>query len=247
MIVKGERLIAVMPKFVVLDNAAHKDLRVKNDAGVADAINQALVFPSEFLLLQREYPIFFRCSDEGKYYAVVILGLDQDENLFLKDGVWDAYYIPCVQKKGPFALEAPKDDVENFDPRIVVNLDDPRVNEKEGDRVFLPYGGNAPYLEGILESLKRLHAGAGVVDAFFDHMQNFDLLEPVSLQLNLSEDQRYSIPDLFTISKSRMAGLTGDELFQLNQLGLLEHCFAVMSSAGNMSKIVDRKAITLAT
>lgn len=232
-----------MPKFVVLDNTAHKDLRVKNISGLADAINQALVFPSEFPLLQREYPIFFRCSDEGKYYAVVILGLDKDENLFLNEGVWDANYIPCVQKKGPFALEAPKATVENFDPRIVVDLDDARVNDKEGERLFLPHGGHAPYLEDVVTTLKRLHAGARLVDSFFNYMQKFNLLEPVTLQLNLSDSQRYSIPDLFTVSKSRMAELTADELLQLNQLGLLEHCFAVISSAGNVSRIVDKKAM----
>lgn len=234
-----------MPKFVVLDNNAHKNLRVKRTYREEDTNNQAIVFPSEFGLLQREYPIFFRQSEEGIFYAVVILGLDKGENLYVQDGEWNARYLPCMLKKGPFALEAPKDKAENFDPRIIVDLDDMRVNEEEGDRVFLPQGGYAPYLEDVLATLKRLHVGASLAASFFDHMQNFKLLEPVTLQLNLSANQRYTVPELFTISRDRVAELSADELFQLNQLGLLEHCFSVMTSAGNMSLLVDKKVESL--
>ena len=51
-----------MARHAVLDNVAHKDLKIKTgySAEFGDSINQLLVFPTEFVHLQREYPIFFR-------------------------------------------------------------------------------------------------------------------------------------------------------------------------------------------
>lgn len=235
-----------MPNYAILDNVAHADLRVKIEYGEAygDAINQALVFPTEFQELQREYPIFFRQSPEQKFYAVVLLGLDRDENLFLEGSRWNARHIPAVQMKGPFAIGLREgENPEQADPHIHIDLASPRVSHEEGQSLFLPQGGHSPLLEQIITTLKRIHIGATVVDHFFAELQRFDLIEPVTLEAKFSETEQYTVPDVFTISRSRMAELSGEELHELNKLGLLEHCFAVMASAGNMARIVDMKAL----
>lgn len=238
--------ICTMPNFAVLDNIAHAELKVKIQYGEAfgDSINQALVFPTEFQVLQREYPIFFRQSDDQEYYAVVLLGLDKDENLFLDSGNWNARYVPAVQARGPFTLGIREsEDSEPVDPLVRVDLDDPRVNSDDGESVFLPHGGYSPYLDEVLKALKRIHVGTEVVGDFFSYLQKFDLIEPVTVQAQLSETIQYTVPDVFTISKTRMMALSGEELHELNGLGLLEHCFSIMASAGNFSRIVDMKAI----
>lgn len=230
-----------MSTFAVLDHIDHANLKVKVQYGEAygDSVNQALVFPTEFQALQREYPIFFRQSEDQKFYAVVILGLDKDENLFLESGRWNARYVPAVQMRGPFALEIRK---QEEDPLIRINMDDARVGE-EGESIFLPHGGYSPYFEDMLQVLRRLHVGANAANEFFSHLQAFNLIEPVTVQANFSETMQYTVPDVFTISRTRMESLTADELHKLNQLGLLEHCFAVLSSAGNMSRVIDMKVL----
>lgn len=229
-----------MPNFVPLDNVEHASLRVKvrYSEATQDTINQALVFPTEFQMLQREYPIFFRQDNEGKFFAVVILGLDKDENLFLDEGQWQARYIPAMQERGPFILEDAGDD-----PIVRINVDDARVSSSTGEKIFLTHGGYTPYFEEVLKTLQRVHIGARVVDDFFAYLQSFDLLEPINIQVSLNDDQRYVIPELFTISHSKMADLTGQQLYDLNQLGLLEHCFAILSSTGNVSRLIDMKVL----
>ncbi|WP_086934431.1 SapC family protein [Agarilytica rhodophyticola] len=235
-----------MPTFAALDHIDHANLKVKVQYGqeYGDNINQALVFPTEFQALQREYPIFFRQSDDKKFYAVVILGLDKDENLFLQDDQWSARYVPAVQMRGPFALEikdSQEGNLEQADPLIRINMDDARVSNEQGESIFLPHGGYSPYFEDMLQALRRIHVGASVVDDFFSQLTSFNLIEPVTVQANISETVQYTVPDVFTISRSRMESLSGDELHKLNQLGLLEHCFAVLSSSGNVSRIIDMK------
>jgi len=236
-----------MPQFTALDNVAHADLKVATQFGAAfeNNVNQTLVFPTEFQLLQREYPIFFRKNEDGAFYAVALLGLDKDENLYLDNDQWQANYIPAVQKRGPFAL-AINSDTPDADPVVQVDVDDARVSAAEGEALFLPFGGNTPYFDDMLMTLRRIHVGSQVTNDFFKYLEQFQLIEPVTVQASFSEHMQYTVPDIYSISKERMKSLTGDELFQLNQLGLLEHCFAVMASADNMSCLTDKKAIRLA-
>src|SRR3712207_1319900 len=81
-----------MTRPVLLNNVDHHDIKVMPRYGAAfgDAVNQTLVFPTEFEELQREYPIFFRADDAGSLQPVVLLGLDRDENLFLEGERWAA-------------------------------------------------------------------------------------------------------------------------------------------------------------
>ena len=237
-----------MPNFMPLDNVAHADLKIKveytNSTG--DDINQVLVFLTEFNELQREYPIVFRRSDEGQLHAVVILGLSKNENLFLSNGQWKARYIPAVRMRGPFTLslsESSNHGAAQADPVIHVDMDHPNISSESGLPVFLPQGGHAPYLSLVINALQRLHVGSKIEAQFFSELEKFKLIEEITLEAKLSDTEQYTIPDVYTINQSRMAELTPDELHQLNQLGLLEHCYAVLSSIGNMSRIIEMKSI----
>jgi len=239
-----------MPSFDVLDNINHANLKVKFEFGEehGNAVNHTVVFATEFDALQREYPIYFKQDDNNKYYAVVLLGLDKDENLFLNQQSWNADYIPAVQMRGPFALEIPQQDPasnEAVDPIVRIDVTDSRVGSEHGHDLFLPMGGHAPYLEESIKTLQRIHVGAQANDDFFSKLASFNLIEAITVQANYGDTLSYTIPDMFTINKTKLAELSGDQLFELNQLGLLEHCFAVLSSNANMSRLINMKMRTL--
>lgn len=237
-----------MSNFAILDNVQHKDLRVQiqHSEAFGDGVNQALVFPTEFMELQREYPIFFRKSPEGEYFAVVLLGLDRDENLFLTSDGWNARYVPDVLERGPFAISIRENDADSDaqpETLISVDLDHPRISQSEGETVFLPQGGHSPYLNNISQILQRIHVGASAAPAFFAELEALNLIEPISIEIKVSDTEQYTVPDVYTISKERMAALSGEQLEKLNSQGLLEHCFAIISSTGNVSRLIEMKAI----
>jgi len=239
-----------MPTFDVLDNVTHANLKVKFKFGeeFRNNVNHSPVFPTEFQALQREYPIYFRQTEDKKYYAVVLLGLDKDENLFLNDDQWQARYIPALQMRGPFVLELREQDAnspESGDPLVRIDIDDSRVNEEEGESLFLPQGGHTPFFQDMLQALRRVHVGAQVSDSFFSYLDQFGLIEPITVQANYGDTLQYTIPDMFTISQERMAALSGDDLQKLNELGLLEHCYSVIFSGANMSRLVDMKMLKI--
>ena len=227
-----------MPNYKALDCVTHQNLKVRHQYGeeFGDNINQALVFPTEFESLHREYPIFFRHSATAGYYAICILGFDKSENLFLNDTHWNARSVPAMSMRGPFALQLINNMGEQHtmaDPIVMIDIDDARIGSE--------IGGYTPYFEQIMQAMQRIHVGSHSAGDFFAILSKFELIEPVEIAVDLGHMGTCNMANLFTISRERLAALGADELHELNGLGLLEHCFAVVSSAGNIANLVNMK------
>jgi len=231
-----------MSRPVLLDNVAHADLRVAIGyaASFGDAINECAVFPNEFDDLQREYPILFRKDANGAFYAVVLLGLDRDENLFLDTAGWHARHVPALRQRGPFLIGMVERDTHH-EPMIYVDLDSPRIGAEGGQAVFLPHGGQAPYLDHVVRVLQVIHDGQIQRDAMFAALVAADLIAPVALDISLDETTRYTVPGCYTIATERLAQLDGATLAALNAAGFLRHAFLVASSLGNVARLIDLK------
>lgn len=233
-----------MTQIVLLNNVDHADFRVVRRFGAAtgDAINQTRVFPSEFENLQREYVILFRRDPDGGYQSVALLGLDRDENLFLDGDTWDARYVPAVQDRGPFSIglhrEGPAGDRE---PKVNVDLDDPRVSRGEGEALFLPHGGAAPCLAAASQALSTVYRGLEMVAPMFAAFTAAGLVEPVTIDISIAAGRRYDLEDIYTIGRERLAGLDGLELERLNRSGWLAHAFHVAASVGNLDHLIALK------
>jgi hypothetical protein len=231
-------------QIVLLNNVDHADLRVVRRFGAAtgDGINQTRVFPSEFEWLQREYVILFRNDPDGGYQSVALLGLDRDENLFLDGDAWNARYVPAVQARGPFSIglhrQGPAGDRE---PRVNIDLDDPRVSRDEGEALFLPHGGAAPCLTAANQALSTVFSGLEMVAPMFAAFTAAGLIEPVTIDISVAGGGRYEMEDVHTISRERLAGLDGAMLERLNREGWLEHAVHVAASLGNLDHLIALK------
>jgi len=234
-----------MSNVAILDNIQHQNLKVKLERGelYGDHVNQVLVFPNEFRELQREYPILFRKSDVGQFHAVALLGLDRDENLYLSETGWRARYIPASQARGPFSIgmQAPKDGSAPAEPKVQIDLDHPALSEDEGFPLFKDQGGYSRYLEHILQILRTVHDGVGLSPAFFETLEKYALIEPITLEVKVSETMQYSVPGVYSISQEKLQDLPADDLAQLHKDGTLAVCYWALASLDNIHKIVDWK------
>jgi hypothetical protein len=235
-----------MTNKILLNNVDHPDLRViaRQSAAFGDSVNQVLIFPTEFEEIQREYPIFFRRDADGAFQAIALLGLDRDENLFLDDSGWQGRYVPAVLQRGPFliGLETREIDGETqSEPMIHIDLDHPRVSRTEGLPLFLPHGGNAPYLEHIAGVLRVIYAGAEAAAPMFAALDEAGLIEPISVEIQLSDVKKYVLPDLFAIGGGALARLDAARLDGLNRAGYLGLAFYAAASLGNVSRLIDLK------
>jgi hypothetical protein len=236
-----------MANTVLLDNINHRDLRVitRHSAGFGDSVNQVQTFPTEFGDIQREYPIFFRKDPQtGEFQAVALLGMDKNENLFLDETGWRASYIPAVLARGPFSIGLRLQEVNGEsgrEPMVHIDLDDPRVSRTEGEALFLPHGGNSPYLERISAVLRCLYEGMIAGKQMFAVFQEMDLIEPVKVEFKLSDTEQYTASHYYTINQDKLARLGGDQLEKLNRTGFLRGAFLVLTSLANVPRLIDLK------
>lgn len=237
-----------MTRHVMLNNIAHKDLRVINDrfgSEFGDNVGTVLTFPTEYADMQREYAIFFRQDPaSGEYHSVAVLGFARDENLFLEKGHWNAAYIPGVVLRGPFLIGFQEQQVGGElrrEPVIHVDMDHPRVSSTEGERVFLPHGGNSPYLDHMATVLRGINEGVEISNAMFAAFTAMDLIEPVKLDIKLNDAESYSLTGLHTINRQKLAALDGQSLERLNRAGFLQGAFLVMNSLGNVKRLMALK------
>ncbi|MCR5881071.1 SapC family protein [Phenylobacterium sp. J367] len=233
-----------MTNRVLLNNVDHADLRViaRHGPEFGDSVNQVLVLPTEFEAVQREYPIFFRRDANGELQAVALLGLDRDENLFLSGGGWNARYVPAVQQRGPFSIAMQS----SGEPMLHIDLDHPRVSATEGEALFLPAGGNSPYLQHVARLMGLIYDGLEVSRPFFKALEDADLIEAVDVQATLGDGREYALPGLFTIGQNRLAALGGEDLERLHRTGALRAAHMVAASLGNMPDLIDAKRRRLA-
>jgi hypothetical protein len=239
-VLRGEKGRPLMARRAPLDNVDHQHLRVIGGPASEVSVNQALVVPSEFEQLQREYPILFRKDSDGGFQAVAILGLDRGENLFLSEGEWTTRYVPATLRRGPLFLGV-GDEEQPGDAAIVIDLDDPRVSESEGEPLFLPHGGAAPFLQQAADALRTVHEGLALSRTMFARFAELDLIAPVEISVEVGDGTRYRLADLFTVDAGRFTGLSGAELESLNRAGFLVAAIHARSSLANINRLIELK------
>lgn len=244
-----------MPLIELLDNITHKDLQVVTSysASLGDNIASSVTFITEFAEIQKEYPILFRKMPESDgYQAVVLLGIQKDENLFLTEPDpswqanlgWSAAYVPSAIARGPFsiALQRQREQgEERVVPLIHVDMEHPKVAAKDGVSVFLEHGGNSPYLNKISDTLNLIRDGMGLNKPMFDAFDRHDLIVDVSIDIDLDNRDKFKIGGFRTIDAEKLQTLKGEALEELNRAGFLQAAYFVVASLANIQKLVDKK------
>ncbi|NII09379.1 SapC family protein [Oleiagrimonas sp. C23AA] len=236
-----------MARYEMLNNVAHKDLRVDTRFGEAfgDAVGMVPAYPTEYAELVREYPIFFqKDSDSGEYRSVVLLGFGRDENLYLQGGRWNAGYVPGHIAKGPFLIGLQEQDVDGElrnEAVISVDLDHPRITTDDGEPVFLPRGGNSPYLEHVTTVLRGIRDGTEGGKAMYQAFAAAGLIQPITLDVKFDDEHGANVTGLLGIDRERLAALDAASLHALHRSGYLEGAYLVMASMHNLRRLIAEK------
>lgn len=231
-----------MPSHVAVNPVDHKTLRIletRSDAA-GDGVMCCVTYPEEFRSIQAHYPILFRIDQDRKgFTCLALFGFETGENLFLKDGRWDARYVPLAMDIQPFMIGLPQN--EGDVRKVVLDLDNPRVAEGEGERIFDESGVATAYLEGISHKLNRLDQGFKRASGFTDALRTLDLLEPLSLDITLADRSEYRLTGFHIIHEEKLAGLDAATLKDLQSKGYLQAIYMALASLSNLADLVDRK------
>jgi len=225
-----------MTRHVQLDPVAHRDLRVDTTRSAAsgDAVMAAPTFPAEFRDLQAHYPVVFHV-DGNRVQALALLGLRHGQNLFLDTHGWQAHYVPLTIARGPFLIGG-----AGGQPMVHVDLDHPCLQSGEGDALFLPHGGFAPYLQHAQSVLQRLHDGLAATPAFVQALQAHALLEPFTLDITLDDGRAHCVSGFHILDEPRLRALAPEAIAALHAAGHLEPIYMAIASTSRFRDLIER-------
>jgi len=230
-----------MSRHVLLNNVDHHALRVdtRRVPGLGDEVMSVLTFPGEFRHLQAYYPIVFHKDAQGAFHPLALLGLREEENLFLTQDGWAVPYLPLAIERKPFLIGNAQGE-----PVVHVDLDSPRIVAEGaphgGEALFKEYGGQAPYLERVSSVLRALHEGLQQNPGFSALLLSLDLLEPFSLDAMLQGGVPLQLQGMYCICEERLRALDGATLERLNRSGALEAIHMVMASGAHFRDLIER-------
>lgn len=235
-----------MAKHALLNNVVHKDLRIITTRSVSygDDVGGTLVFPEEFMSVQREYPIFFqKDSETGDFQAVALFGFTHNENLFLSESGWDAKYIPALMVREPFLIGfQTANQAAEPTPVIYVDMESPRIaNAQQGEPVFLPQGGNTAYIDNVAKNLMLIHEGVANSKAMFEAFLALELIESCSLDIEFSNGETFKSTHYYTLNQENFYALADENLIKLHQCGYLHYAYMVIASLGNLPALIARR------
>jgi len=227
-----------MPKPVLLNNIDHKNLHVETARGArfGDNVMSALTFPGEFREIQACYPIIFRKAGDGGFESHALFGFQEGENLFLGLHGWEAGYVPLSIERQPFLIGINGDEL-----MVHVDMENPRVGDSSGERVFLPHGGTTEYLERVNSTLLAIHQGLQQSRGFMAALLEHELLESFVFDIELDDGSQYRLAGFYTINEERLAALPGPVLERMHRAGYLQAVYMVIASMSNFRALIERK------
>lgn len=243
---KGEQQTpANMPLFykkpTPLDAKAHAKMGLKKNFGFGftEGINAVPVNLIEMPQICHFYPIAF--SPDGNATPVAILGLRDNENLFLKgDNTWEQnVYIPAYIRRYPFIFsEMP--DTEQL--TLCVDMNDKIVDEKSDQKFFDGEGKPSDLSNNALEFCKSYHAAAQQTIKFSKALADAGILVDREAQINVGGDKKINFSGFMIIDEKKLADLDDKTFLEFRKEGWLPFIYAHLFSGAqwqNLTRLLN--------
>ncbi|MBS0417000.1 MAG: SapC family protein [Proteobacteria bacterium] len=224
-----------MTQIVPLNRETHRDLKVDGRSSAAYGDNRRFVqvIVKEFGQLLVHYPILFsKDAQTGQFYCGAVLGFDEGENLFLHEWQDPEFYRPLMLQRGPFFAQGPD---------VAIDLDDPRVGAEDGKSLFTDQGKPTRYLQSIIWAFQDLEAGVQMTKLFIARLLELKLIEPVDVEVELSDGSIRRCVGLYTIDQEMLLRLGNEAVVELYRRGYLRLIHYMIASQKQVAILARKK------
>ena len=228
-------------KPVALNKVAHKDMKIAplgGDYSFAAKTNSVILAGIEFAEAAKEYPIVFTKTANDKYIPVALLGLRNEENLFVgEEGKWDSRYIPAFVRRYPFVLADAGNDA---DLTVCVDEAYAGLNTEDGQGLFAEDGEYTPLLQQAVDFLGEYQRQYKRTEMFLDKLGEMGLFTELTAKVNMVDGRQFALGGLQIVDERKLLGLDDSEAAKLFKTGELAWVYAHLISLSNMGRLVDR-------
>jgi hypothetical protein len=196
---------------------------------------------TEFAAACRDYPIAFVSNDARHYVAMVVLGLENQQNLFVSaEGGWEAgVYLPAYVRRYPFCMTRVTVDGREQAERVACV--EKRAINARGEQLHDAKGEPLPLWEERKKLLFEYEADLVRSEEMTSALAGLDLLEPFSMQAIPNEGAPMAMTGMYRVAEHKLAALAPERLKALTQQGILARVYAHLISLNNFGRLLDRR------
>ncbi len=228
---------------VAVDRNDHLSLRMRvpvTDWSLASQMNAVFVAGVEFGDAARDFPlVFVNAGDDesGKpaIAPIAVLGMVQNDNLFVEDKAWRALYMPAVLATYPFAIG--RLDAERF--AICFDAAWSGLSGTEGEPLFTPAGEQSDFLKRVQGQLETLESQIQRTKLMCQRLRELDLLRDMRFDATMPDGRQFAVDGFLTVDEKKLDALDDAVVVELHRSGLLGLVHAHYMSLGNMRKLLD--------
>lgn len=219
-----------------LDAKAHAELALKKNFGLGytKEVNAVPINLIEFPQICHYYPIAF--SPDGSGTPVAILGLRDNENLFLDSrNEWEEEtYIPAYIRRYPFIFsEMPGNDQLS----LCIDMDD-AVIENNGEQKFFEADGKPTQLAtNALEFCKSYHAAAQHTMEFGKALADAGLLVERHAEIVVAPGKKINFSGFRIIDEAKLAELDDKTFGEWRKKNWLPFIYAHLFSGAQWQRL----------
>ena len=230
-------------KVVPLNKEKHGKLYIEpiDSYEFAKSTNSLYIAAVEFGKVAREYPIVFGKDGQGGIFPLVLLGLKNNQNLFVGEkGKWNADYIPAYARRYPFILAS---QANGEDQQFTVCIDEGYAGfntAKEGQALFNTKGEQTTLLKQAVDFLKDYQNHVLLTNEFCKNINELGLLEPMQANIEMKSGGKMSVGGFHCVNRLKLAGLKPGKLSDLIKSGQMELIYAHLFSLNNVALLMNK-------
>jgi SapC len=226
-----------------LDSVQHRNVKLRlpiTDWAVGSRLNALFVAAAEFGDVCREFPIVFVKAGQdpdGKdaIAPIAVLGLTQNQNLYVSGERWRAQYMPAILRMYPFCIA--RIDAERF--AICVDKAFSGLNTDEGQPVFDADGKPSELLQTMQKQLEGLETEIQRTRLVGRRLLELDLLRDMRFDVTLPDGRQHTVDGFLTVDEAKVTALPDNVVAELHRNGILGLIHLHWVSMGNMRRLVD--------
>lgn len=223
----------------ILNKINHKNNSVKEikDFSYAKNLMNAPITITEFFEACKNYPILFTKDKDENWFASIMLGYKENENIFVDDkGVWDKlHYVPAFVRRYPFIFVEQKNNDELI---VALNKDSLIIDKKnESRKLFNDKGENTEFLNNVIGFLNQFYVDSMATKEFIKQLDEWELLEEKIATVITPNQEQFNINGLYIVNEEKLNHLSKkkkDEICNKNAIPLIT---AHLISLSNIQKL----------
>ncbi len=207
------------------------------DYGFARKTNAIPVSLAEIPIAALSYPIAF--TTEGGARPVAVVGLRQDENLFVDaKGAWlEGAYVPAYVRRYPFIL-AEYGEGEERGVQLCIE-DHPEILVHGAGQPLFADGEPSRIVKSAFDFCKSLRAADLATAPFVEALVACGMLEGRAANIQLPTGGDLKMAGFATIDEAKLRALPDEVYLLLRRQGWMSAIYAQMHSALNWARLGD--------